>query len=94
MLLLIATASNQAQRWSYVEKKRVTIVQAHLIYQHNGCMRGVDRMDQNVATYSIIIRSKKWCWPFFSYCADVAMQNAWLLCRMTEEIKTSPTDQL
>jgi len=84
----------QAQRWSYAEKKRVMIQQPQIIAQYNGSMGGVDRMDQNVAAYRISIRSKKWWWPFFSYCADVAMQNAWLLYRMTEANKTSPMDQL
>ena len=61
MLLLIATASNQAQRWSYAEKKRVTIMQPHLIDQHNGSVRGEDPMYQNVAAYRLSIRSKKCC---------------------------------
>ncbi|MGH0141672.1 UNVERIFIED_CONTAM: hypothetical protein FKN15_045034 [Acipenser sinensis] len=39
-------------------------------------------MDQNIGSYRIGIRSKKWWWPFFAFLPDVAMQNAWLLyCR-------------
>jgi DNA excision repair protein ERCC-6 len=84
----------QAQRWSYAEKKRVAIQQPNLIAKYNCSMGGVDRMDQNIAVYRISIRSKKWWWPFFSYCADVAMQNAWLLYRLTTASKTVPMDQL
>ena len=85
---------SQAQRWSYAEKKKITISQPHMIAQYNKHMGGVDRMDQNVGVYRISIRSKKWWWPFFAYCADVAMQNAWLLYRLTEAHKAMPMDQL
>jgi len=85
---------SQAQRWSYAEKKKISICQPRVIAEYNKHMGGVDRMDQNIAQYRIAIRSKKWWWPFFSYCADVAMQNAWLLYRMTEANKTMPMDQL
>ena len=85
---------SQAQRWSYAEKKKITITQPRVIAEYNKNMGGVDRMDQNISQYRITIRSKKWWWPFFSYCADVAMQNAWLLYRMTEANKTMPMYQL
>ena len=81
---------HQAQRWSYAEKKQVNIQQPDVIARYNENMGGVDRMDQNISSY----RSKKWWWPFFSYCAEVAMQNAWLLYRLTEANKRVPLDQL
>ena len=42
---------------------------------------GVDRADQNIATYRISIRIKKWWWPLFVWVPDMIMQNAWLLYR-------------
>jgi len=83
-----------AQRWSIAQKQRVSINQPHLISQYNGYMCGVDRMDQNVAVYRISIRSRKWWWPLFAYLLDVAMQNAWLLYRLTQGATQLPMDQL
>ena len=42
---------------------------------------GFDRADQNIATYLISIRIKKWWWPLFVWVPDMIMQNAWLLYR-------------
>ena len=72
-----------AQRWSLAEKKRVDIVQPNIVRQYNLFMGGVDRMDQNIAAYRISFRSRKWWWPLFAYLLDVAMQNAWLLYRLS-----------
>ena len=50
----------QASRWSTAEGRRVMINQPDLIQKYNKSMGGVDRLDQNVATYRINIRTKKW----------------------------------
>jgi len=42
-------------------------------------MGGTDRMDQNVGSYRITIRSKKWWWPLFIHMVDVSVQNAFYL---------------
>ena len=42
-------------------------------------MGGVDRMDQNISTYKINLRSKKWWRPLFCFCIDVAVNNAFQL---------------
>ena len=55
---------------------------------------GVDRMDQNILAYRITIRSRKWWWPLFSYLLQVAMQNAWLVYRMTDAAKCRPLSNL
>lgn len=47
-------------------------------------MGGVDRCDQNVATYRVGIRSKKWWWSPFVHLLDVAVNNAWLLHKSQE----------
>ena len=49
-------------------------------------------MDQNISTYRINIRSKKWWWPLFAYMPDVAMQNAWLLYRKSSAGSSNPMD--
>src|SRR6476469_9304650 len=57
-------------------------------------MGGVDRMDQNIGAYRISVLTKKWWWPLFAYLLDVAMQNAWLLYRLTASYDEQPMDQL
>lgn len=84
----------QAQRWSNADKRRVSFPQPNLISQYNASMGGVDRMDQNISEYRIAMRSKKWWWPFFAYCLDVAMQNAWLIYRRSAAFSWLPLDQL
>ena len=84
----------KARRWSRAERKTVDITQPFVIGQYNRNMGGVDRMDQNIATYRINIRSKKWWWALFAYLLDVGMQNAWLVYRMTAAAAHRPLDQL
>lgn len=86
--------AGSAKRWSTAEKRRIEIPQPYLIGQYNKNMGGVDRMDQNIATYRISIRSRKWWWPLFAYMVDVAMQNAWLIYRLTGAASHRPMDQL
>ena len=76
------------------ERKFVDITQPYVIDRYNRHMGGVDRMDQNVSTYRISIRSRKWWWALFAYLLDVAMQNAWLLYRNTAAAIHQPLDQL
>ena len=42
-------------------------------------MGGVDRLDQNLTVYMVNHRSKKWWWPVFRFCVDVAVNNAFHL---------------
>ena len=68
-------------RYRRDEKKEIQVKQPACIHKYNKGMSGVDRADQNVSTYRIGIRSKKWCWPLFAWVPDVIRQNAWLLYR-------------
>ncbi|MGH0149631.1 UNVERIFIED_CONTAM: hypothetical protein FKN15_056906 [Acipenser sinensis] len=77
-----------ARRWSRSQKQHIDIVQPQLVSNYNTYMGGTDRMDQNIGSYRIGIRSKKWWWPFFAFLPDVAMQNAWLLYRRSPAHKT------
>lgn len=84
----------QARRWSHKEKKSITISQPHTVAAYNKYMGGVDRLDQNVATYRIAIRTKKWWWPVFSFLISATVNNAWLLYRETESYKADKLDLL
>ena len=67
----------KVQRYSKAEKKRVEITQPNVVAEYNYGMGGVDRFDQNIAAYMITQRSKKWWWPVFRFCVDLAVQNAY-----------------
>lgn len=71
----------QAKRYCHQEKKRIEINQPNIINAYNKSMAGVDRMDQNIATYMINLRSKKWWWPLFTFVVDAAVNNAFQLYR-------------
>ena len=43
------------------------ITQPFIVKHYNQIMGGVDRMDHNVETYRISIRSRKWWWPLFAF---------------------------
>ena len=81
-------------RWSAKEKRRILVDQPNLIKCYNANMGGVDRLDQNIGTYRISMRSKKWWWPVFAFLPDVAINNDWLLYRLSPAQNSSPMDQL
>ena len=39
-------------------------------------MGGVDHLDQNISSYMIAHRSKKWWWPVSHFCLDLSVNNA------------------
>ena len=41
-----------------------------------------DCMDQNISTYMIHLKSKKWWWPLFRFCVDVAVNNVFQMYRL------------
>ena len=71
----------QCERYSRLEHARVKVQIPKPVKLYNGSMGGTDRMDQNVSTYRINVRGKKWYYPIFSWTIDVAVQNAWLIHR-------------
>lgn len=75
---------NKVKRYSRVEKKHIYIDQPYLIQKYNENMGGVDRSDQNIGLTRISVRGKKWYFPLFAHCVDMAMQNAWQLHRNNE----------
>ena len=66
----------RARRYIKDKGVRVEIDQPNSISVYNKTMGGVDRMDQNIGAYMINIRSKKWWWPLFGFCVDLAVNNA------------------
>ena len=72
----------KSQRYSKAEKKRVEITQLNIVAVYNYGMGGVDRFDQIIAAYIITERSKKWWWPVFRFCVDLAVQNAYQIYRL------------
>ena len=48
-------------------------------------MSGVDRLDQNIATYMIAHRSKKWQWPIFRFYVDLYANNGFQIYRHQKE---------
>ena len=71
---------------------RVEIDQANAISFHNKTMGRVDRIDQNTDAYMINIDNKKWWWPLFRFCVDLAVNNAFQLYRLqplNQETKTT-----
>ena len=70
-------------RWSRSEGQRVNVSQPSIVRLYNSTMGGVDRADQNVAAYRVLMRTKKWWWPLFAYCIDIMVHSAWILYRKT-----------
>lgn len=60
-----------ASRFIRSEKKKKSIPMPNAIAVYNHSMGGVDRFDQNMAYYSINLRTKKWWWPFFRFTVDL-----------------------
>ena len=74
----------KVKRYSQEAKKRIDIPQPKVVHVYNRYMGGVDRLDQNLAAYMINLRSKKWWWPLFRFCIDVAINNAYQLYRIKQ----------
>ena len=71
--------ASSVQRYSQAQKKIVAVARPCLFTAYNQAMGGTDRMDENISTYRIGIRGKKWWWPIFTWILDAAMHNAWIL---------------
>lgn len=65
------------KRFSQAEKKHIQVPQPNIVRIYNNFMGGVDRSDQNISLYRVSIRGKKWYFPLFAHCVDMAIQNAW-----------------
>ncbi|XP_040565535.1 piggyBac transposable element-derived protein 3-like [Lepeophtheirus salmonis] len=68
----------------YIKDKggRVYIDQPNSISVYDKHMGGVDRLHQNISSYMINLRYKKWWWPLFRFCDDISINNAYQLDRL------------
>ena len=85
---------HKAKRFSSAKKDRIEVNQPRVVQIYNHGMGGVDRLDQNLACYMIQHRSKKWYWPIFRFCVDLAVQNAFQLYRLQEKVSGAPDHDL
>ena len=58
---------------------RTEIDQPQSIFLYNKGMGGVDRVDKNISSYMIGLRSNKLWWPVFCFCLDLSVNNAYQL---------------
>ena len=84
----------KAKRFSSQQKQRIEVNQPKVVQIYNNGMGGVDRFDQNLACYMIQHRTKKWYWPVFRFCVDLAVQNAFQLYRLQERASGAPEHDL
>lgn len=89
-----AVPVQKAKRFSSTKKEKIQVDQPKVVQLYNYGMGGVDRLDQNLACYMIQHRSKKWYWPIFRFCVDLAVQNAFQLYRLQEKIPGAPEHDL
>ena len=68
-----AAPIGKAKRFSRADHQRIEIPQPQVVKVYNMGMGGVDRLDQNLAAFMINHQSKKWWWPVFHFCVDVAV---------------------
>ena len=68
----VVTVISTGKTKQYIKEKkgRVDIEQPQCIKKYNERMGRVDRLDQNIGTYIIALRSKNWWWPIFRFCID------------------------
>ena len=74
---------NKVKQYSQKEKKKVDVLQPNMVNVYSRLMGGVDRIDQNIST-CIMHLIGKWWWPLFSFCVDVAVNNAFQLYRLRQ----------
>ena len=73
------------KRYIKEKKDRVDIEQPQCIKKYNKGMGGVNRLAQNIATYIIAHRSKKWWWSIFRFCVDLCANKAFQIYRHQKE---------
>ena len=66
----------KAKRYSKEERRIIEVDEPYAFRYYNQNMGRVDRMDQNITSYKITVRVKKWWIPLFMFMPDAAMQNA------------------
>ena len=91
---LLSNPTTSATRFCRKQKKKINVEQPQLIKVYSKLMGGVDRCDQNISTYRISIKGKKWWWALFAWIPDMVMQNCWLLYRQNKSPEDPTLDLL
>ena len=66
----------KVHRYVKAQNGRTEIDRPQSIFLHNKGMGGVDHLAQNISSYMIGHRSKKWWWPVFRFCLNLSVNNA------------------
>ena len=74
---IFSKRTHSVTRFSRTEKKNVKISMLQVVHEYNYLMGGVDAFYGFLNNYRTRIRSKKWWWPFFSWCIDALVVNSW-----------------
>ncbi|VEN58331.1 unnamed protein product [Callosobruchus maculatus] len=80
------------KRYNKSEKKYVQVPRPNLIGEYNRYMSGMDLMDENISTYRIGVRSKKWWWCIFTWLIDASINNARILWKRVQKNQISQLD--
>ena len=64
----------KVHRYAKAQNGRAEIDQPQSIFLYNKGKGGVDRLNQNISSYMIGHRNKKWWWQVFCFCLDLSMQ--------------------
>ncbi|KAH8021399.1 hypothetical protein HPB51_015579 [Rhipicephalus microplus] len=59
--------------------KKVPIRKPRLIEEYNAGMLGVDRSDQLIASYNVLMKCVRWWKTLFFYCIDIAVVNSFII---------------
>ena len=70
------TPSSCVERWDKKKKEFINSPLPAALGAYNKGMGVVDRCDQNISSYMIGIRGKKWWWALFVWVPDMIVQNS------------------
>lgn len=77
------------RRYSSADKNIINVKCPNAIVMYNKCMGGTDRMDEDINSYRIGLRGKKWYWPLLTWMIDTCMNNAWMIYKRVNDTKLS-----
>jgi hypothetical protein len=69
---------------AYGKRMKIQVYSPYVIQKHNECTGGVDRFDETVDCFRVVLRSKKWWFPLFTFGIETVCQNAWHLVKNSD----------
>ncbi|KAJ8872952.1 hypothetical protein PR048_026568 [Dryococelus australis] len=82
---------DEVERWDKMDKKYIKVERPEIINSYNKNMGGVDKLDQLVSYYRIMINSRKWTLRMLFHVVDLAIVNSWL--EYSQDAKTAGIPQ-